>query len=469
MIAQTHDCTAAPNTGNSKKLYQRSLGLLIDGSSSPSRGPANYGNYPLFIRSGKGSRIWDANGNEYVDWMMGFGVVPLGHADAVVSEAICEAVATGAHFAAATEIEVEVAEAIQRLVPCAERVRFANTGTEAVMAAVRLARGYTGRPKIVKFEGHYHGWWDDVLLNSCPVPASALGLASDPVKIPDSSGLNRHALEDTIVVPWNDLAALEKVARNHPGQIAAILSEGVMSNMGVIPPVAGYLKAVERLASENGILFVLDETVTGFRVAAGGCQQLYGLSPDLSTFGKALGCGLPVAAIAGRAEVMSALGWGGVLHYGTQNGSRIGLHAARACLRRLTANDSEALQRAQSIAEAICDGLSLLFTRMRVPAIVQRAGPIFQIMFTERTSIANYREYCCHVDQNLYRIFARKMIESGIYMTPLPTLHSNATVAHTEEDVSLTLDAAERVLRAMDFQSALPGGALATGQEVTWK
>ncbi|HVJ08379.1 MAG TPA: aspartate aminotransferase family protein [Acidisarcina sp.] len=451
MITQIDNCNAALDTGKSKDLYQRSLELLIEGSSSPSRGPANYGKYPLYMQSGKGSRIWDANGNEYVDWMMGFGVVPLGHADASVTEAIYHAATTGAHFATATEIEVELAEAIQRLVPSAERVRFTNTGTESVMAAMRLARGYTGRAKIVKFEGHYHGWWDDVLLNSHPMPVHALGLPSDPVKIPDSSGLNRHAQDDTIVVPWNDLPALERAIANHPGQIAAILTEGVMSNMGVIPQAAGYLKSVEKLARKNGILFVLDETVTGFRVSAGGCQEYYGLSPDISTLGKALGCGLPVAAVVGRAEIMNALGWGGVLHYGTQNGSRIGLFAARANLKKLTANDGEAIKHSLSIAEAMCDGLSGLFTRMSVPAIVQRVGPLFQIMFTERSSISNYREYCGHVDQSLYRRFVQKMLESGIYMTPAPTLHFNATVAHTEEDVSLTLDAAERALRAIGF------------------
>jgi glutamate-1-semialdehyde 2,1-aminomutase len=321
---------------------------------------------------------------------------------------------------------------------------------------VRLARGYTGRPKIIKFEGHYHGWWDDVLLNSYPMPAHALGLPSDPVKIPDSSGLNRHAQDDTIVVPWNDLPALEKAVANHPGQIAAILTEGVMTNMGVIPPAPGYLKSIEQLAGSNGILFVLDETVTGFRVAAGGCQQIYGLSPDISTFGKALGCGLPVAAIAGKARIMGALGWGGVLHYGTQNGSRIGLHAARAGLRKLTANHGEAFRRTESIAEQICDGLTRLFARKSVPAIVQRVGPIFQIMFTGQSSIANYREYCCHVDQQRYRRFAQKMLESGIYITPIPTLHSNATAAHTEQDVSRTLAVAEQVLRSLDFQSAPP-------------
>src|SRR5208337_4883474 len=294
--------TASFCTEKSKRLYQRSNRVLVEGGSSNSRGPANYGEYPIFMQRGRGSRLYDVDGNEYIDWMMGFGALPLGHADPEITEAIAEGAATGAHFATATEVEVEVAELLQQIVPNAEIVRFANTGTEAMMAAIRLARGVTGRPKILKFEGHYHGWHDDLLVSSNVLPPSALGLRSDPVKIPDSSGLNRSALDDTIVVPWNDLPALQRAVENHPGQIAAIISEGVMANMGVIPPARGYLPGLQEIAHAHGILFILDETVTGFRVAPGGCQEYYQLSPDLVTFGKALGCGLPVAALVGRAE-----------------------------------------------------------------------------------------------------------------------------------------------------------------------
>ena len=196
-----------------------------------------------------------------------------------------------------------------------------------MMAAIRLARGVTGRPKLLKFEGHYHGWHDDLLVSSNVLPPAALGLRTDPVKVPDSSGLNRTALDDTLVVPWNDLPALQRAIENHPGQIAAIITEGIMANMGVIPPADGYLRGLQELAHASGILFILDETVTGFRIAPGGCQEHYKLSPDLVTFGKALGCGLPVAALGrpgagsdGRAAVGRS-----ALHYGTHNGSRIGM------------------------------------------------------------------------------------------------------------------------------------------------
>ena len=436
----------ASRSEKSKQLYRRTLDLLIEGSSSSSRGPANYGKYPLFMQRGSGSRIWDADGNEYIDWMMAFGALPLGHAHPDVTLAIAEAAASGAHFATATEIEIEVAELLRGLIPNAERIRFANTGTEAVMAVLRLARGYTGRPKILKFEGHYHGWYDDLMVSSNPLPATAVGHRNDPIKIPDSSGLNRRALDDTIVVPWNDLPALQRAIENHPGQIAAIITEGIMANMGVIPPAEGYLMGLQKVAQQNGILFILDETVTGFRIAPGGCQEYYELSPDLVTLGKALGCGLPVAAFAGRAGVMEALAWGGVLHYGTHNGSRIGMHAARASLRKLTENNCAAFAHTWKIADRLCAGLTDLFLRKKIPAIVQRVGPMFQIMFTERSAISDYREFCQHVDRKAYQQFVFKLFELGIYTTPSATLHSIVTLAHSDEDVDFTLAAADKAL-----------------------
>ncbi|MFQ5875396.1 MAG: aspartate aminotransferase family protein, partial [Dehalococcoidia bacterium] len=218
-------------TTKSKALFSRALRVMIEGVSSPSRGPVNYGQYPIFIERGDGSHIYDVDGNRYVDWMMAYGALPLGHAHPAVARAIEQAARQGTLFAAATEIEVEVAEMIQQMVPGAERVRFANTGTEAAMATIRLARGYTGRPKFIKFEGHYHGWYDDFLVNAHAHDAASLGHRRDPVRIAESSGLNRFALNDTVVVPWNDLPAVERAFQVHPGQIAAVITEGVMANM----------------------------------------------------------------------------------------------------------------------------------------------------------------------------------------------------------------------------------------------
>ncbi|HTW31189.1 MAG TPA: aspartate aminotransferase family protein [Candidatus Sulfotelmatobacter sp.] len=433
-------------TEKSRQIYERTRGVLIEGSSSSSRGPATFGGYPLFMERGRGSRIFDVDGNEYIDWMMAFGALPLGHAHPEVTEAITEAAASGAHFATATAVELDVAEMLQKIVPNAERVRFANTGTEAMMAAIRLARGVTGRPKILKFEGHYHGWHDDLLVSSNVVPPATLGLRSDPVKIPDSSGLNRTALDDTIVVPWNDLAALQRAIENHPCQIAALITEGIMANMGVIPPAEGYLPGLQKLAKAHNIVFILDETVTGFRIAPGGCQEHYKLSPDLVTFGKALGCGLPVAALVGRADIMDALRWGGVLHYGTHNGSRIGMFAARANLRVLTRNNSASFKRTWKTAELLCSGFRAAFQEKGIRAIVQNIGPMFQIMFTDQPAIRDYRDFCQFVDRAAFQKFVLSLFPHGIYASPSAALHSIVTLAHTEQDVAQTIAAARKAL-----------------------
>jgi glutamate-1-semialdehyde 2,1-aminomutase len=390
------------------------------------------------------------DGNEYVDWMMGFGALPLGHADPEVAQAIAEAASTGAHFATATEIEVEVAEMLQQMIGNAEIVRFANTGTEAVMAAIRLARGYTGRPKILKFEGHYHGWYDDLAVSSNLVLAEAMGPRNDPARIPDSAGLNRYALEDTVVVPWNDPVELERAVAKHRGEIAAIITEGVMANMGVIPPADGYLQGLQELARQNGILFILDETVTGFRIAPGGCQEFYKLSPDIATFGKALGCGLPVAAFVGRREIMNKLAGGRVLHYGTHNASRIGMHAARASLRKLSRDGGAGFRHMWTIADQLCAGIAQIFQARRVPAIVQRVGPMFQIMFTNQPAIRDAREFSAHVDRDRYRRLSHKLFEFGVYTSPAAGLHSIATFAHSPQDVEFTLTAIGRALDALE-------------------
>jgi glutamate-1-semialdehyde 2,1-aminomutase len=309
-----------------------------------------------------------------------------------------------------------------------------------------LARGYTGKPKFIKFEGHYYGWYDDFLVNAHPHQIASLGHRYDPVKIAESSGLNRHAHDDTIVVPWNDLQAIERAIETYRGQIAAIMTEGIMANMGIIPPEPGYLKVLQKLARDNNILFILDETVTGFRISAGGCQEYYGIEPDISTFGKAFGAGLPVAAFVGKAEIMQALEWGGVLHYGTQNASRIGLFAAKANLREMRRNDGAFFKYTWNIGEELCKGLRTLFKKTGTKAIVQNVGPMLQIMFTDRPRIRDYREFCTYVDRKKYQQFALALFKYGIYMSPSAALHSVSSFAHAEDDVQVTLQAAEKAL-----------------------
>lgn len=436
------------STDKSKALFERALRVMVEGGSSPSRGPANYGAYPLFIERGSGARVWDVDGNEYIDWMLAYGALPLGHAHPAVVEAIAGAVSGGNLLAAATEVEIEVAELIAAMIPGAEKVRFANTGTEATMAAIRLARGMTGRPKFIKFEGHYHGWYDDFLVSAHPHPVAAFGHRNDPIKIADSSGLNRRALDDTIVVPWNDVGAIERAITDNRGRVAAVITEGVMANIGVIPPRDGYLKALREITRANDVLLILDETVTGFRIAPGGCQEYFDVGADIVTFGKGVGAGTPVAGFAGRADLMEGLAWGGVLHYGTQNASRLGMFAAAANLRELRKDDGAAFTHLWRIGGALCTGLRDLFAAKGVGAIVQNVGPMLQIMFTERERIDDFRDFCAHVDRTAYQRFAWKLFEHGIYMSPSAALHSVACVAHTDDDVELTLEAVERALSA---------------------
>ncbi len=433
-------------TERSRQWFERATRVLVEGVSSPSRGPANYGAYPLFLRRGEGAYVEDVDGNRYVDLMMAYGALLLGHSHPAIAEALREAAGLGTLFAAASEPEVEVAEAICERVPGVERVRFANTGTEATMAAIRLARGLTGRRRFIKFEGHYHGWYDDFLVSAHPHPYTDLGLPTDPIAIPESSGLTSESLNQAILVPWNDLDRLEDALRRHRGEVAAVITEPVMANMGVIPPRPGYLEGVQRLARQYDTLFILDETVTGFRLSEGGAARRYGLRPDILTYGKGLGAGLPVAALAGPAVVMDGLRWGGVLHYGTQNASLIGMMVARANLKALTPAVYEHLE---AMGQRLEDGLMDVLRRRGVPGRVQRVGGMLQIFFGTDQPIEDYRQFCRHVDRPFFQHFAWELLRRGVYLSPAASLHSVLSAAHTAEDIDRVIEAADGTLAAL--------------------
>jgi glutamate-1-semialdehyde 2,1-aminomutase len=437
-----------PNT--SQSLFERGMKVLVEGVSSASRGPATFGGAPRYMSHGQGSRLFDVDGREYIDWMMAFGALPLGHAHPAIVETVTREIARGSHFATALEVEVEVAEILVALLPHVDKVRFANTGTEACMAAFRLARGHTGRRKIIKFEGHYHGWWDSVLLNTNPMPPAALGHPNSPIRIPDSSGILEESLADTIVVRWNDIEALERAMALHGRDAACVVTEGVMSNMGVIPPKPGYLQRMQQLCRDYGALFYLDETVTGFRLAAGGCAEVYGLSPDIVTYGKALGGGMPMAMIGGRADIMAGLEWGKVLHFGTHNAGRLALHVTKTMLQTMLADDQAGFRKIKDL------GLKMAAEITRVAGgsnrhkiVVQGVNSMFQIFFTDKDSIDDYRDFCTHVDRTKFRDFALRLMDKGIYMNPSATLHSLSSIVHTEEDIAATGKAIAEVLDEM--------------------
>jgi glutamate-1-semialdehyde 2,1-aminomutase len=412
--------------------------------NSPSRGAAVYAPGPIFLERGQGPHVWDADGNEYVDFMMSFGALIQGHAHPKLVEVVSQAMSDGPHFAAATSAEVEAAERFRRMVPSAEVVRFANTGSEATMLALRLARAHTGRRMFLKFEGHYHGWYDPYLLNAHSHPSELLGSPDNPARIPDSEGIPPSTFDDVVLAPWNDVSALERVMRQHGRELAAVITEPIMANMGCILPREGYLKKLRELTRDHGVLLILDEVVTGFRYAPGGCQEYYGIQPDLSTFGKALGAGFPVGAVAGPHSILDRMRWGDhmVLHYGTFNGHRLTMKVIAANLDLLSVDGT--YRKLHAIGDTAIAGLRDVFRRRKIKAIVQGFGPMFQIYFTERDAIHDYRDYCTYVDTQKYSRFVHALLERGIYMTPSNGLHWIISTAHTEADVQTLVAAADQ-------------------------
>jgi glutamate-1-semialdehyde 2,1-aminomutase len=427
----------------SQQWFERAQRSLIEGVNSPSRGAAVYSPGPIFLERGQGSRVWDVNGNEYVDFMLSFGALIHGHAHPKIVQVVCEAIAEGSHFATATSAEVKAAERFCRMVPSAEAVRFTNTGTEATMLALRLARAHTGRRKFLKFEGHYHGWYDPFLLNAHGHPPQQLGSPDDPARIPDSLGIPPATFDDVTLAPWNDIARLERVIKKHGHELAAVITEPIMANMGCIPPREGYLQRLHELTRDCGALLIFDEVVTGFRYAPGGGQEYYGIQPDLSTFGKALGAGFPIGAVAGARAILDRMRWGEnmVLHYGTFNGHRLTMEVVAANLDLLSEND--VYRDLFAIGDSAISGLREVFQRRRIKAIVQGFGPMFQIYFTERDAIHDYRDYCSYVDTACYSRFVLLLLDRGIYMTPSNGLHWIISSAHTEQDVQHLLKAAD--------------------------
>src|SRR6266852_8842032 len=353
----------------SRQWFERAQQSLVEGVNSPSRGTAVYTSGPIFLERGQGSHVWDADGNEYVDFMMSFGALIQGHAHPKLVAVVSEAMAEGSHFAAATSAEVEAAERFCRMVPSAEVVRFTNTGSEATMLALRLARAHTGRRKFLKFEGHYHGWYDPFLLNAHSHPPEQLGPPENPARIPDSEGIPPSTFDDVVLAPWNDVAALDHVLRQHGHELAAVITEPIMANMGCILPRDGYLQRLRELTRDCGAMLIRDEVVTGFRYAPGGCQEFYGVEPDISPCGKALGAGFPVGAVAGPRSILERMRWSDsmVLHYGTFNGHRLTMKVVAANLDLLAADGT--YEKLNSVGNAAISGLHEVFRRHNTKAI----------------------------------------------------------------------------------------------------
>jgi len=446
---------AARGMTHSRGLFERAEKVLVDGVSSPSRGPLNFSPHPIFMARGDGAEIIDADGNHYLDFMLGFGSLIHGHAHPQLVKALSDAAESGALFATASEVEVDVAERITTMVDCAEQVGFASTGTEACMSALRLARGFTGRSKFIKFEGHYHGWSDAYSVSSNPLPSKAFGHRNDPIHVPDSSGITPGALRDTIVLPWNDPERVEATLRAQGGQIAAVVTEPAMANMGVIPPEPGFLQALRDLTHKYGVLLYIDETVTGFRLGAGGAQERYGVTADITSFGKGLGAGLPVSAVAGRRDIMAAQRGGKILHYGTHNANPLLLSVVRRSLDMLNADNAAVFALLDSLAERLVLGIRGVIDRHSVPSLVQSAGPMLQLYFLRDehetvTQIRDARDFGDFVDTAKFNRFAHLLFERGVYVSPSAALHSVLCTVNTAEQIDRLVAAIDSAFYELD-------------------
>lgn len=424
----------------SEAIYEEAKKILPAGASSNVR-IHGHEPFPVIFERGKGSRVWDVDGNEYVDYLLGYGPLILGHCHPTVVNAIREQIQKGTMLGTTTELEVEVAKKIASMVPGAEMVSFSNTGTEATMEAVRIARAFTGRDKILKFEGHYHGHHDYVLF-SVESPSTVAGLESAPTKLPFYPGIPEDISHTVIVAPWNNLAALERTLKKYANDIAAVIMEPVMGSSGVIPPAEGYLKGVRELTQKLDVLLIFDEILTGFRIAKGGAQEYYGVTADLACFAKALGNGVPIAAVTGRKDVMGMIGPGKIGYGGTYNANPLSLSVCKATLDVLSKNDGEAFSRMNSTTKKLMDGLQQVCEKTGHDSIVQGVGPMFQLYFTRLKKISTYRQ-SLQCDYEKFKDFREDMLEKGVYFHPDGTERFMLSAVHTTEDIEKTLVAAE--------------------------
>ena len=420
----------------SSELFERAQTSIPGGVNSPARAFRAVGGDPPFIVRGDGSSLFDADGNEYVDFVGSWGPLILGHRHPAIIEALNDALESGTSFGAPTEQEVEMAELIGELVPSVEMVRLVNSGTEATMSAIRLARGYTKRDLVVKFIGCYHGHVDSLLVKA------GSGLAT--LGISDSAGVPQSLSATTIPLPYNSVEAVEDCFRRHGDQIACVIVEPVVGNMGCVPPVEGYLKALREITTRHGSLLVLDEVMTGFRVALGGAQTLYGVQPDLTTLGKVIGGGLPVGAYGGRRDVMEHVApLGPVYQAGTLSGNPLAVAGGLATLRTLQQNPG-IFQQLEDNGALLEEGLARAAQRAGVPVTINRLGSMFTVFFTD-SPVTDF-DSASNSDTNRFAQFFRGMLNAGIYLPCSQFEAAFLSAAHGQAEIERTVSAAEGVL-----------------------
>ena len=395
---------------NSKHLFERAQQFIPGGVNSPARAFKSVGGTPVFFDKAEGSILTDVDGKDYIDYVGSWGPMILGHAYEPVIKAVQETAAHSTSFGAPTEIEVEMAELVKRMVPGVDKIRMVNSGTEACMSAIRVARGYTGRDKIIKFEGNYHGHGDSFLIKA---GSGALTLGS-----PSSPGVTKGTARDTLVADYNDLNSVKELLNKHEGEVAAIIVEPVAGNMGCIPPKSGFLNGLRDLCDAHNTVLIFDEVMTGFRVAKGGAQERYGVTADLVTYGKIIGAGLPVGAFGGKKEVMDVVSpVGPVYQAGTLSGNPLAMAAGFALLSELQEKPVH-YDQLEEKTTYLYNGLQKVFEKWEVPVHINRVGSMISVFFTEQ-EVEDY-DTANTTDKELFRHFFHEMLQRGIYLPPSP-------------------------------------------------
>jgi len=419
----------------SESLYQASLRSITGGVNSPARAWTAVGGHPLFIDRGASHNIWDADGNRYIDYVSSWGPMVLGHAHPEVTAAIKEAVDRGTSFGAPTPQETELAELVIEAFPSIELVRFVSSGTEATMSALRLARAFTGRDKIVKFQGGYHGHADALLVGA--------GSGATVHGIPNSAGVTASFAQDTLVADYNHLPSIKALFDVYEKQIAGVIVEPVAANMGVVPPITGFLEGLRALTEQNGSLLIFDEVVTGFRVSYGGAQELYGVSPDITCLGKIIGGGLPVGVYGGRRDIMETVSpLGPMYQAGTLSGNPVAMAAGIQTIHLL--NKRGIYEELEAKSRALAQGLEQAFATAGVPLTINRVGSMMTLFFSPN-NVTSW-ESVSAADKNGFARFFHRMLDLGVYLPPSPFEAMFVSTAHGYDDINSTVDAAEQAL-----------------------
>ncbi|MEC7691096.1 MAG: glutamate-1-semialdehyde 2,1-aminomutase [Pseudomonadota bacterium] len=423
----------------SEVLFARAQKTIPGGVNSPVRAFKAVGGTPRFITKADGAYIWDADDNQYIDYVQSWGPMVLGHNNDKIREAVISAAQNGLSFGAPTESEIIMAEMVSSMVPSMEMVRMVNSGTEATMSAIRLARGYTGRNKLVKFEGCYHGHADSLLVKA--------GSGALTLGVPSSPGVPADVAQHTLTVEYNNLESVEEVFREHGDDIACIIVEPVAGNMNCIPPVEGFLEGLRKICDDHGSVLIFDEVMTGFRVAKGGAQARYNIKPDLTCLGKVIGGGMPVGAFGGRRDIIEHIApTGPVYQAGTLSGNPVAMAAGLAALAQL--DDDAMYEGIFAQTQALADGFQALADKHGIPMTTNVAGSMFGLFFTGIDRVTNYQQ-AINCNQEQFRVFYHGMLDNGVYLAPASYEAGFVSKMHTTDVIDKTLSIADKVLGSL--------------------